>query len=660
MRDALAISASPGHAAEWLETDGLGGFASGTVSGIRTRRYHGLLTVATQPPAGRSVLVNGVEAWVVMNNGSFALTSNRYAPDVTHPIGAEIESFTSQPWPKWTYRLPNGLRIEHELFVRHGKSITALSWRLCEPSPNVRLMVRPMVSGRDYHALHRENPQFDFGPVCNNGVVSWRPYAGLPEVIVACNGMYRHEPLWFRNYLYEQERERGFESTEDLASPGAFEFNLTAEEAVLLMAPSKSKPAERSFSGRASAILGRLRSAERARRGGFESPLHRAADQYIVARGEGRTIIAGYPWFADWGRDTFIAIRGVCIAAGRLDHARQILLAWAETISRGMVPNRFTDSASDGGASGEPEYNSVDASLWYVVAIHEFLLAADRSGFMLSQRDRRRLVEAMTEIVAGYAAGTRFGIRRDESDGLLAAGERGQQLTWMDARVGDREITPRIGKPVEVNALWINALWAASLYSPRWREALAEARGSFIDRFWNQDRGCLYDVIDVDHRRGVVDGTLRPNQVFAVGGLPLQLLDGERARMVVDVVEGELWTPLGLRSLGSSESGYCARYEGAPAQRDGAYHQGTVWPWLAGAFIEAWMRARGSSREAKMEARQRFLSPLLEHLRDAGLGHVSEIVDGEAPHAPRGCPFQAWSVGELLRVDQLLGKRGGS
>ena len=358
----------------------------------------------------------------------------------------------------------------------------------------------------------------------------------------------------------------------------------------------------------------------------------------------GRTIIAGYPWFGDWGRDTFISLRGLCLATRRLSEARDILVEWAGTDSEGMIPNRFTDEGE------QPEYNAVDASLWYVIAIHEYLAAARRLGRRVPAADREALLAATERILEGYARGTRYGIRAD-ADGLLAAGAPGVQLTWMDAKVGDRVITPRAGKPVEVQALWINALSMAGKRSSRWRDLAAQATEAFSSRFWREETGSLHDVVDCDHVAGTADPTFRPNQIFAVGGLPLSLLSPDRGRRVVDAVEERLWTPMGLRSLAPGEPGYTGRYAGDAGARDAAYHQGTVWPWLLGPFVEAWVRVRGGGGAVRQEARERFLAPFEEHLSTAGLGHVSEIADGDAPHLPRGCPFQAWSMGELLRLD---------
>jgi predicted glycogen debranching enzyme len=371
--------------------------------------------------------------------------------------------------------------------------------------------------------------------------------------------------------------------------------------------------------------------------------MQRAADDYIVRRGSGKTIVAGYPWFLDWGRDTFIAMRGLCLATGRLADAREILLQWAGCVSEGMLPNRFVEGAES------PEYNSVDASLWFIVAVHEFLDAAARKRKSVSHGVRRVLSEAVEAILTAYAGGTRYAIAA-QPDGLLAAGVAGVQLTWMDAKTGEHVVTPRIGKPVELQALWINALRIGALTSQRWSEIAEQAAASFAGRFWNP-AGYLYDVVDCDHRSGSVDGRLRPNQILAVGGLPFSLLSADRARQVVDVVEDRLLTPMGLRTLAPDDPQYHGRYEGGVAERDQAYHQGTAWPWLLGPFVEAWVRVRGRGSEVRREARERFLAPLLQHLGQDGLGHICEIADGDPPHHPRGCPFQAWSVGEALRLE---------
>jgi predicted glycogen debranching enzyme len=632
---------------EWLEADGLGGFASGTVSGIRTRRYHALLLAATRPPAGRLVLVNGFDASVVTANGAYALSSQLYAPDVMHPNGAaRIAEFKSEPWPQWLFTLEDGTQIQQEIFAVNGAAIVALSWRLLTPDRKTILSLRPFLSGRDYHSMHHENGAFRFHPQTDGQRLVWHAYPGLPGIIALHNGEYRHQPDWYRNFVYEQERARGLDFTEDLAAPGTFQWNLADGEAALILAAEGFENEQLPADHAAQESLTRLRTKERARRANFATPLDRAADAYLVRRGAGKTIVAGYPWFTDWGRDTFISLRGLCLATGRFDEAGDILLEWSNVVSEGMLPNLFPDQGD------RPEYNSVDASLWYIIAVHDFLSAKQDGGGLIFQRQKQSLHKAVDAILTGYSQDTRYGIRMDR-DGLLAAGVPGVQLTWMDAKVGDWVVTPRIGKPVEVQALWLNALWIGSRFNDRWKEPFARGRASFGERFWHEQGRYLYDVVDADHQAGKLDASFRPNQIFAVGGLPVALLDGERARRVVNEVERRLWTPLGLRSLAPGETGYTPHYEGGVRERDGAYHQGTLWPWLIGPFVEAWLRVRGATDDAKHEARARFLTPMLDHLHEAGLGHASEIADADAPHTPRGCPFQAWSLAELLRLDRV-------
>ena len=653
----MSAPAEPAVPREWLETDGLGGFASGTVAGPRTRRYHALLLVATRPPGGRMALVNGLDASIDTAPEGAAgapvyLSRQHYAPDVIVPAaGAELEAFSRDPWPAWTWQVAPRVRVSQELFVPEGIPAVVLRWRLLDRTPRARLTVRPFLSGRDFHALHHENPAFDFAAAVDDGRARWTPYPGVPAVTALSNGAYAGEPAWYRGFLYTEERARGLDFVEDLASPGSFAWALTKGDAILVLTSDPSAAARAGET--ADAAYRRLAVAERRHRSKLPSPLHRAAAAYVVQRGTGKTIIAGYPWFGDWGRDTLISLRGLCLATGRLAEARAILLEWAEQVSEGMLPNRFVDQGD------APEFNTVDAALWFVVAVHEYLSAAPRSGSKApTRRDRDRLQAACLAIVSGYARGTRYGIRLDD-DGLLAAGEPGVQLTWMDAKVGDWVVTPRIGKPIEIEALWLNALRIVSAWDPVWSGPAELGLRTFAARFWNSELGWLNDVVDPDHKRGAVDGSLRPNQIFAVGGLPFPLLGGKQARRVVDVVQASLWTPLGLRSLAPDDPRYTPRYEGGVRERDGAYHQGTVWPWLIGPFAEAWVRVRGDTPDARRRARRCFLEPILAHLDEAGLGHVSEIADGAPPHTPRGCPFQAWSVAEALRLDQLVLRADG-
>jgi predicted glycogen debranching enzyme len=633
---------------EWLETDGLGGFASGTATGIRTRRYHALLLTATTPPTGRMVLVNGFDAWIETPAGRFELTSQHYVPDVIGGDGAQrIEQFTADPWPRWTFKFEDGTRIEQEILVARESQLTQVAWRLLGKRRSMRLFVRPFLSGRDYHSLHKKNSAFRFDPTVEGERVVWSPYPGVPAIVALSNGYYQHEPHWYRNFRYAEETARGLDDTEDLAAPGVFTFDLASGDAVLMFTTADSPALSRKRDLSAAKFADAVRANEGFRRAEFSSPFHRAADAYIVSGRNGKTIMAGYPWFTDWGRDTFIALRGLCLATGRLGDAREILLAWANSVSEGMLPNRFPDRGE------QPEYNSVDASLWYVVAVHELLQACNGNSGVVSAEDKRIVQDAVEAILEGYSKGTRFGIRMDD-DGLLAAGERGVQLTWMDSKVGEWVVTPRAGKPVEIQALWLNALKIASRFSPGWQKHFDRGLKAFREKFWNEERGCLFDVIEVNQRAGEKDAAFRPNQIFAVGGLPFQLVEGESAGKIVAAVEKALLTPLGLRSLAPGEPDYKPHYEGGVWQRDGAYHQGTVWPWLIGPFVEAWLRVRGNTAAAKQEARATFLAPLLAHLDEAGLGHVSEIADADVPHTPRGCPFQAWSVGELLRLEQRV------
>ena len=524
---------------EWLEADGLGGFASGTASTIRTRRYHALLLAATTPPAGRMALVNGVEAWATVTGTRVALTTSRYAGGVEYPDGtSRLTSFDHDPWPQWTFTLPDGSTVVHEVFVPRGRAAVAMTWRSERPAGHagpaatpVTLDVRLMLSGRDYHALHHENPAFRFEPDQDAARLTWRPYRGVPPIHVWSSGNYTHSPEWYRQFFYSVEEERGLDAIEDLAAPGVFTFDLSAGEGLMICATEADAV---DASAALAETVDTWRTGERARRAAFASPLARSADAYLVRRGaDGRTVIAGYPWFTDWGRDTVIALRGLCWSTARPASPPRSCSTWAAAVSEGMIPNRFAD------AGETAEYNAVDASLWFVVACGECLARAETGGQPLAPDLRDALEQAVLAIVGALHRGTRFGIRRD-ADALLACGVPGVQLTWMDARVGDRVITPRIGKPVEVQALWVNALTVAATLEPRWRDIAGAAADALRQRFWNEARGCLFDVVDEDHVAGRMDATLRPNQILAVGGLPVRVIGGDRGRRVVDVVRRTL------------------------------------------------------------------------------------------------------------------------
>jgi glycogen debranching enzyme len=644
---------------EWLEADGLGGFAMGTPQTTRTRRYHALLLAAMRPPEGRMVLVADTEVWVETAAGRVSLSSHDYRGGFTHPDGkTRITRFVHDPWPTWEWDAGGGTVIRGELVVAPGCARVLMRWTRIAGRGACALTVRPLLAGRDYHNTHHQNDAFKFDAHVDGDRVRWQPYADVSPIVATSNGTYAHAPDWYRDFHLSLEEQRGLDCYEDLASPGVLTFDLAEEPAALAFATEQAcnagalDPPAPPFGGAAGAaqvpagggaalaLVTRVFAAEQTRRASYASALHRAADTYLVARGHGMTVIAGYPWFADWGRDTFISLRGLCLATGRRDVARAILLQWCGVVSEGMCPNRFDENNST------PEFNSVDAALWFVVAADAYLSGATEAA------DRDVMHRAIDQIVSGYAAGTRHRIKADR-DGLLAAGEPGVQLTWMDAKCGDTVITPRIGKPVEVNALWINALAIAGRRSPKWRELAETARVAFVSRFWDDERRQLYDVVDCDHLSGTVDATVRPNQIFAVG-LPFPVLDGDRARAVVDTVEKLLWTVAGPRTLAEKDPRFHPQYGGGPLERDSGYHNGPVWPWLAGAFVEAWVRVRGDSPAVRAEARTKFLAPMLERMELFGLGHLSEICDGAAPHLPKGAPFQAWSVAEALRLDHIV------
>ena len=385
---------------EWIEPDGLGGFASGTVSGVRTRRYHGLLLPATTPPTGRVMLVNGLEVWATTPAGRVALSTHLYAPGVQHPDGmSRLTSFSADPWPTWTWDLGEGRTITGEIVVTHGAARTLCLWTLHGPGP-VTLEIQPLLSGRDYHALHHENAAFRFETDVDGAALEWRPYDGVPMIRCTTTGTFQPAPEWFRQYLYAVERERGLDDTEDLASPGVIRCSMYGGRSVCVFeaSPFAEPPLADAQAVREAAT--KWAAAERRRRKACGSPIHRAADAYIVRRGRGRTIIAGYPWFTDWGRDTFIAVRGLCLATGRIADARDILLEWSGAVDRGMLPNRFPDSG------GVPEFNAVDASLWFVIAAGELMAAAGGRARLLSRAQRGRLQDAVSAILSGYAAGT--------------------------------------------------------------------------------------------------------------------------------------------------------------------------------------------------------------------------------------------------------------
>jgi predicted glycogen debranching enzyme len=628
---------------EWLETNGRGGFASGTVAGANTRRYHAFLLTARKPPSERFVLVNHLEEWLGIDGQAIPLSTNLY-PGVVHPAGYEhcIE-FSTDPWPTWTFDC-NGLMVQREILSIHGRDIVMVRWKLLGRKPSrAVLRVRPKLTGRDYHSTHHENGSLSTEAQVGNGMVLWHPYSDLPQVRTFHSGGYRHEPIWYRYIQLPVELQRGLDAEEDWWSPGEFTFELESGSTTILALTSETvdrldvvalAKGEKSRRDRARQVT---RAAD-----SLAGELWCAAERFLAERGTGQTVIAGYPWFTDWGRDTFISLPGLCLVTGRTDVAWQVIASFAAHVSEGMLPNRFPDIGE------QPEYNTIDASLWFIHAIDRYLVASQDET-----RVRETAWPAVKQILDGYRRGTRYGIRMDE-DGLITGGVPGAQLTWMDAKVGDWVVTPRHGKPVEIQALWVRALevgetlareFGERAYADRCRNDRRNAVASFRKRFWYEQGGYLYDVIDGPEGD---DASLRPNQLYALS-LVDELVPRDRAQQILRLVEEQLLTPVGLRTLSPHDPRYRARYEGGVVERDGAYHQGTVWPFLLGPFITAWVKVHGKKAAVLKQARL-FLDGIGEHLKEACLGQVSEVFDADAPHRPRGCYAQAWSVAEPLRA----------
>jgi predicted glycogen debranching enzyme len=505
----------------------------------------------------------------------------------------------------------------------------------------VKIEVRPLIGFRDYHSTTHENAAINAIVVTEDGMISVRPYVDLPALHFA------HDPaelagngFWFRNFEYEVERERGLDFVEDLFSPFALTFDPNPERRARIIVSTERHDTRNADRLRTEEIARRTALASTAPNAdSLVSSLVSVADQFIVARHAQKTVIAGYPWFSDWGRDTMIALPGLTLATGRPEVARSILLEFSEHVNQGMLPNRFPDA-------GEiPEYNTVDATLWFFEAVRSLLQYTNDLQFV-----QTKLYEVLKGIIEWHVRGTRYNIRVD-TDGLLNSGGPGVQLTWMDAKVGDWVVTPRQGKPVEIQALWYNALRVMEQLAHEYGDkdakryaGMAElAHKSFNKQFWNRETRCLYDVVAGDKR----DASVRPNQVIAIS-LRNSMVSKEKAKSILQVVERELLTPRGLRTLAPSDPQYRGRYEGNQLSRDGAYHQGTVWPWLIGPYITAYVKTFGAKAGATVAAK--WLNTFQDHLEESCLGQVSEIFDGDPPHAPRGCIAQAWSVAEVLRA----------
>jgi predicted glycogen debranching enzyme len=628
-------------ALEWLETNGLGGFASATVCGANTRRYHGLLTAATHPPVGRMLLLSKLEEVAAAGGRRYELSVNRY-PGAVYPEGHRLLSdFRLDPFPAFVYRLEGG-ELHKRVFMVDGENTTVVEyeWR---GAGECALEIRPLIAFRDYHSTTHRNDTLDPTPRIRPGSLVLAPYSGLPPLHLAHNAAAVDTGHgWYRDFEFDRGRERGLDFREDLFNPVSLVFALAPGKDAVVIASTEPHEAAQAPAFREAEVRRRacVRTAAPVA-DPFVEQLTLAADQFIVRRGNFRTVIAGYHWFSDWGRDTMIALPGLTLAVRRFDVARGILGAFAASMSEGMLPNRFPDTGET------PEYNTVDATLWFFEAVRAYLAATGDEKFVKGE-----LYAKLRESIDWHLRGTRYGIRVDD-DGLLRCGAPGSQLTWMDARVGDQVITPRSGKPVEIQALWYNALRTMEDLAGRFgdastelfvRELAATARASFNRLFWNESAACLYDVVDGPDR----DASMRPNQIFAVS-LHHSMLEAHRAGAVVEAVDRDLRTPLGLRSLSPTDPRYRGRYEGGVSSRDSAYHQGTVWPWLIGPFIGAFLKVNGGSEAARAQAAE-WLDPFRGQLRDGCLGQIPEVADGDPPQRTAGCAAQAWSVAEILRA----------
>jgi len=638
---------------EWLETNGQGGFAFGTVSGAATRRYHSYLTAALNPPVGRYALVAKFEETLEINGEFFELSSNNY-PGTVYPKGYEfLTSFRLDPFPIWTFRCGDIL-LEKRLFMPKGRNATVVRYSTSKHAfktkQKMRLKVRPLISCKDFHTIIRRGDLPATGYKIQDGVIEMQPDPSIDAVIFFSHNAASVIPTgyWYENFQYLIEAERGFDYSEDLYQPFEMEFDFRRDVSVIISTGRSIEAAaaaelEKSEINRRKKILQRSGLQTE-----FEKSLVLAADQFIVARGNGNTIIAGYPWFSDWGRDTMISLSGLALVTNRNETARSILIEYAKYVSEGMIPNRFPDKGES------PDYNTADATLWYFEAVRAYV---EKTGDI--ELVETHLYKTLAEIIRWHLNGTRYQIRVD-TDGLLQAGTPQTQLTWMDAKSGERVFTPRNGKPVELQALWYNALRSMADFAEvlgydddrvRFDSLANLTRFSFNAVFWNADAGCLYDVVENGRR----DASVRPNQLFAIA-LPHPVLERRHWRTVVDRVRSDLLTPFGLRTLSPADPNYVGRYEGPPASRDAAYHQGTVWAWLMGPFIDAFRRAYAEEKDVESESLG-LLAAFEDHLKTACLGQISEIFDGDPPHTPRGCPAQAWSVAEILRVYSTILKK---
>jgi predicted glycogen debranching enzyme len=636
------LNAEGAERKEWLVTNGLGGFAASTITGLNTRRYHGLLVAALQPPVRRFLLVSKLDEDLWIDGCRYVLGTNQVRGGYAQEGYRYLERFERFPFPTFIYRIDD-VFLSKTIFMVYGTNSTVVHYRLINQTErDISLCLFPMVNARDYHGNISENDWPFRQELSKDGRrVAIEAYPGAPLLYMSSDrAHYIKKRAWYRGMYYAAEAERGLSDFEDHYLPGYFRIHTDhSEEFYLSFSTLEHLPLDypellKRALRRRDAVMHLAGDHDE-----FAATLVLAADDFLVRRQSNgmRTIMAGYPWFCDWGRDAMISLPGLTLCTGRFQTAREILSAFAGYQKGGLLPNVFSD------CGGEPLYNTVDAPLWFFFAVQKYLEYTKDYSFI-----KERIYPIMCRIIEGYRRGTDFQIRMDE-DGLISAGSPGVQLTWMDAKVGDWVVTPRCGKPVEINALWYNALRMLSDLAERYGAqadyaALADrVYESFQRLFWNRQLGCLYDVVDGER----CDPSIRPNQILAVS-LPYGLLEGQQARAVVDRVWRELYTGVGLRSLSPKDQAYLGHYGGPQRERDAAYHQGTVWSWLIGHFISAYQKVYGAVPESRQMI-DLFFQPLKDHLYQHGIGTVSEIFDGDPPHKPGGCFAQAWGVAEVLR-----------
>ena len=629
---------------EWLVTNGIGGYASSTVVGANTRRYHGLLVASMNPPTERTVMVSKIEECIVFNRDCvFGLSSNQY-PGAVHPQGFRyFRFFERKPLPRMKFEA-QGHHLLKTVFMVHGSNTTVVEYENTGDT-TFKLRLTPLFVYRDYHSLAKEDPFFDYWMKRENGYYTlYAHFGATPLHFNFSAGEFTEKRDWYKNLEYTRETERGLDDREDVCSVANIEVVLKPGAKVHLVFSTDEKMVLENPESLKINEIQRLESvAPRDTDDSFLRDLLMTGDQFLVRRKStgGFSLIAGYHWFTDWGRDTMIAMRGLTIATGKQEASKSILATFFRYIDKGMLPNRFPDRDE------ALEYNTIDATLWLFVALYEYYQKFHDLGFIAEHFD------ALTDVLEQHIAGTRYNIRVTP-EGFLSGGEGLAQLTWMDARVGDFVVTPRHGCPVEIQALWFNALriyqyFAGTLNKPfEQYQALGDRLQGNFRKYFVRPNGALNDVVTFAGEP-LTDASIRPNQIYVVS-LPFSLLGKEEEKRVVDVVREHLLTDYGLRTLSPEHPDFKPVYEGDAWHRDTAYHQGTVWPFLLGEYITAFMKVNDWSEKAQKEALA-MLEPLKRHFYqyECILG-ISEIFDGKMPRAGKGTIHQAWSVGAIIKT----------